>query len=309
MDDAIREGLKRAFDAGRQAQGYLVVGPVRHEGRELAEWIGTQLLGNSSTIHEHVHPDMPWFEPEKKSRIIGIDMMRTRILDMAQQSSLSGGWKVPVIVSAERMNAAAANAFLKTLEEPPPKTLFLLLVDSLLDVLPTIVSRCQVIAVGGTRRLEEPWRTQVLTLLAGVTEKSVLKDTARAECLSAILDEMNERAEEQVRSEIRANAVVELDTDTVSALTGAQAKAWRMDLLFTVEQWMRDMIRVHVAGSMEEVQLVFPEYREVLATRVQKYPLAKLLENLSMLEMLETHLERNLSPAQILPYWMDRFYL
>ena len=288
MDDAIREGLKRAFDAGRQAQGYLVVGPVRHEGRELAEWIGTQLLGNSSTIHEHVHPDMPWFEPEKKSRIIGIDMMRTRILDMAQQSSLSGGWKVPVIVSAERMNAAAANAFLKTLEEPPPKTLFLLLVDSLLDVLPTIVSRCQVIAVGGTRRLEEPWRTQVLTLLAGVTEKSVLKDTARAECLSAILDEMNERAEEQVRSEIRANAVVEL---------------------FTVEQWMRDMIRVHVAGSMEEVQLVFPEYREVLATRVQKYPLAKLLENLSMLEMLETHLERNLSPAQILPYWMDRFYL
>ncbi len=304
----IQQNLEHAFAAGRPAQGYILVGPVRQEGRQLAEWIGTKLIGDVPTIAAHAHPSMPWFEPEKVSRIIDVKMMRERILPVAQQSTLAGGWKVIVIVSADRMKAEAANAFLKTLEEPPPQTLFLLLVDTLSDLLPTIISRSQVIHVGGARRLDEPWRTQVLTLLAEIEEKSVLLDEARADVLAGIIDEMSERAEKEVKAEHKeARAIVE-DSDTLKALVGAKSKAWRNDLLLTLEQWMQDLVRMKAASGTESV-LNFPSYRAVLEKRAALYPLARLLENLSMLETFAEQLERNLPPAQILPYWMDRFYL
>lgn len=308
-DAALRANLARAFAAGRPAQGYLIVGPVRREGRALAEWIGAQLLGEGPTIAEHAHPDMPWFEPEKVSRIIGVDMMRERILPLAQQSALSGGWKVLVIVSADRMRAEAANAFLKTLEEPPPQTLFLLLVDSLAEVLPTIVSRCQVIQAGGARGLDEPWRTQALDLLAGIEQKSVLLDAARADTLCAILEDMEAEAEKTVREEAKANRYVEEEADTLKALVGAKAKAWRTDLLLTLEQWMRDLLCLRAAGEGTAPPLAFPERREALKRRAAAHTLAHLEENLAMLETLATQLDRNISPAHILPYWMDRFYL
>lgn len=308
--DAVRTGLLHAFATGRPAQAYLIVGPVRTVGSELAEWIGRQLIGDEPTIGEHAHPDMPWFKPEKKSRIISVEMMREQILPMAQQSALCGGWKVPVIVSADRLKAEAANAFLKTLEEPPPKTLFLLLADAMTDLLPTIVSRCQVLHLEGRRRLDDPWRGQVLGLLAGITSKSVLQDTARADALCAILDEMNRTAEKQVREEAKENSAVLEDKEVLDALVGARAKAWRSDLLLTIEQWMGDLVRLAAsAGSPEPPRLSFPTYAEVLAARAKVYPLAKLLENLTMLEQLSIQLERNIAPAQILPYWLDRFFL
>lgn len=305
--EGVRESLARAFDAGRPAQGYVIVGPVRREGRALAEWIGARLLGDSPAIADHANPDMPWFEPEKVSRIIDVGMMRERILPLAQQSALAGGWKVIVIVSADRMKAEAANAFLKTLEEPPPRTLFLLLVDSLAELLPTIVSRCQVVQAGGERRLEEPWRTEVLAVLAGIERKSALLDAARADRLCALLDDMADRAEKDVREESKANRFVGTDADTLKALVGAKAKAWRNDLLLTLEQWMQDLVRLKSGGP--EAPLAHPEHRDALRARAEAYPLARLLENLSMLETLTLQLDRNLAPAQILPYWMDRFYL
>lgn len=306
--DAIRESLSRAFQSGRPAQGYVIVGPVRREGRALAEWIGAQLLGDSPTLAEHANPDMPWFEPEKVSRVISVAMMRERILPVAQQSALAGGWKVLVIVSADRLRQEAANAFLKTLEEPPPKTLFLLLTEAPEELLPTIVSRCQVIHAGGARRLDEPWRTQALDLLAGIEEKGVLLDAARAEALCALLADMEARAEKDVRAEAKANTAVEEDADTLKALIGAKAKAWRNDLLLTIEQWMRDLACLRVAAGAE-VPLNFPERRDALARRAQAHSLAHLSENLPMLEALAAQLDRNIPPAQILPYWMDRFYL
>ncbi len=308
MLSEIQSHLQAAFSAQRPAQGYILVGPVRQEGRALAEWIGEQLMGELPTIREHAHPDMPWFEPEKVSRIIDVKMMRERILPIAQQSSLSGGWKVMVIVSADRMKAEAANAFLKTLEEPPEKTLFLLLVDTLAELLPTIISRCQVIHVGGVRQLDEPWRSELLTLLSEIQQKSVLMDATRADAICAMLDEMAERAEKEVKAESKQASAIEEDADTLKALVGAKAKAWRNDLLLTIEQWMQDLVRIKAAEGAT-VQLTFANFESALRARAKLYPLARLLENLTMLESFAQQLERNLSPAQVLPYWMDRFYL
>lgn len=61
-----------------------------------------------------------------------------------QMSSMSGDWRVVLIDSVDELNTAASNAILKLLEEPPAKTLFLLIVHQLANVLPTVRSRARV---------------------------------------------------------------------------------------------------------------------------------------------------------------------
>jgi len=65
------------------------------------------------------------------------------LMQFLRRQSFQARWKVAVVADAHRMNVAAANAFLKTLEEPPPRSLIFLLTSSTAGVLPTILSRCQ----------------------------------------------------------------------------------------------------------------------------------------------------------------------
>ena len=66
------------------------------------------------------------------------------MIDKMQMSSMSGDWRVVLIDSVDQLNTAASNAILKLLEEPPAKTLFLLVVHQLANVLPTVRSRARV---------------------------------------------------------------------------------------------------------------------------------------------------------------------
>lgn len=65
------------------------------------------------------------------------------LMQFTRRQSFQGRWKVAILADAHRMNAAAANALLKTLEEPPPDTLIMLHTSRPSSLLPTILSRCQ----------------------------------------------------------------------------------------------------------------------------------------------------------------------
>src|SRR5688572_8541364 len=87
------------------------------------------------------HGDVQWVRPESKSRVITIDQMR----DLMQTIFLKpteAEYKVAVIVGADRLNPQAANAFLNTLEEPPPRSVLILLSTEPGRLLETILSRC-----------------------------------------------------------------------------------------------------------------------------------------------------------------------
>ena len=81
-----------------------------------------------------------------KNPIIGVDESRS-ILKKLSLKSYSDKYKIMIIWLPEKMNATAANKMLKLLEEPPEKTIFLLVCDSLEAILPTIISRTQTIHV------------------------------------------------------------------------------------------------------------------------------------------------------------------
>ena len=136
--------ISHAIDTGHAAHGYLVCGDLRGQCDALTERLLRKLFPNElAQVESRCHPDIAWLEPEGKSRTIHVKSMRERIVEPMSATAFSGGWKVGVVVGADRMETEAANSFLKTLEEPPPKTLFLLLTDQPDAMLPTIVSRSQ----------------------------------------------------------------------------------------------------------------------------------------------------------------------
>jgi DNA polymerase III delta prime subunit len=136
--------ISRAIDEGRAAHGYLVCGDIDGGCKELCERILDKLFPDAkSQLKSQSHPDVAYIEPEGAKRIITVKSMHEQILEPMASTSFSGGWKVGVIIGADRMEAPSANAFLKSLEEPSPKTLYLLLTDSPDSILPTIISRSQ----------------------------------------------------------------------------------------------------------------------------------------------------------------------
>ena len=89
------------------------------------------------------HPDIHWIEPEKEGKAITVDQIRI-CNRWAIESSQLGGKRLIVITPAEAMNESASNALLKTLESPAKDCVFILLTRKKSQLLPTIVSRCQV---------------------------------------------------------------------------------------------------------------------------------------------------------------------
>lgn len=180
--------IARAIDAGRAAHGYLIVGDVRGNGEELVRRILLRLFPDAAAqVESGSHPDVATLAPEGKSRVITVSAMREKIVEPMSTTSYSGGWKVGVIVGADRLRVESANAFLKSLEEPTPQTMYLLLTDRPDVVLPTIVSR--------TQRIDLP-------LPAGILEGEDLRQVAAAfaakdaAALAAKLKELKDEAED-----------------------------------------------------------------------------------------------------------------
>lgn len=134
------ELLGEAWHSGRLAHAYLFSAPPG-AGKE---WLSTQLASfilQTSLEQVPSHPDYHSVAPESKSRRIIIEQMRSLEQNL-QMKPLAGRTKVAVIYDADRLQPQAANAFLKTLEEPPSGCYLFLLTVLPQAVLETIASRC-----------------------------------------------------------------------------------------------------------------------------------------------------------------------
>ena len=257
-------------------------------------------------MSERTWADAFWLNPEKKSRIISAEQMREDLLLELTQTSLAGGWKAGVIVGADRLSEAAANILLKTLEEPPPQTVFLLLTDSPQALLPTILSRCQRIAVDDDAPLAEPWRGRLLSLLAAPQSAGPLQALVLAGGLASLLGNMKDAAEADVQRERQAEReTLDEDKDVFLARVSARYREYRTGLLRTMLDWHRDLLLLRAGGSASLVR--HPDQIDVLRTRAQSLSLAQALANVQGMDVVDRQLERNLPESSVLAYWMDRF--
>jgi DNA polymerase III subunit delta' len=166
--------LNAAFAAQRLAHGILIHEDPGAGGLELARWIAQRVncVATQGTQTSDVtagapcgecqscrwlavdqHPDVTRLSPEGESAQILIQPVRELAADLALTAH-GKGYKVAIIRPAEAMNVFAANALLKTLEEPPRRTLVLLVTSQPSRLLPTLRSRCSRLRLAGPSRTE-----------------------------------------------------------------------------------------------------------------------------------------------------------
>ncbi len=137
------ERLQTAYHAGRLAHAYLLCGSRGSGKNRVVEQMTALLLGTDPS-QALTHPDVHIAEPESRSRRILIEQIR-RLEHALREKPSAGPRKVAIIRDADRLQPQAANAFLKTLEEPPAGTHVFLTSSAPGALLDTIVSRCIVV--------------------------------------------------------------------------------------------------------------------------------------------------------------------
>lgn len=136
--------LLRARAEGRMPHAVLLTGQNSDVLNRASEWLAGQHLESDDVV---AHPDCRVLRPSKKSRRINIENTLEVVSDL-RLSSFSGH-RVVIVHEPDRFMAESANAFLKTLEEPPAGTLIILQTVNYYRVLPTILSRCLRFHLGG----------------------------------------------------------------------------------------------------------------------------------------------------------------
>ena len=227
------------------------------------------------------HPDFRILQPEseteevetagkKPSRQISVAQIRG-LSDFMAMSAHQGGRRVVIIHPAEAMNTNAANALLKSLEEPPSGLLFILVTHKPHQLLPTLLSRCLAFSLG------VPDAASAVKWLAG---KGV-KNSADALAISGFspLQAMQSAAEGGAEArEKLLRAVRQPSTLDVFALADALQKTEQVQVVQWLQQWCYDLVaqklsgrvRYHPAEAAAIGQLVAPLDALDLA-RLQKY--------------------------------------
>jgi DNA polymerase-3 subunit delta' len=174
------QGLADQMASGEIAHAWLLLGPSGSGKTSAALAMAASLncpvepgigCGTCSTcarIIRRRHPDVHHVVAE--GAIIPVDLIREVVIPEAARSPFEGRYKVFIIEDADRMNPPAQNALLKTLEEPQPDTVFILLSGNEDEVLETIRSRCR------TVRLEPVPEARIIEILEedGASEETSL---------------------------------------------------------------------------------------------------------------------------------------
>jgi DNA polymerase-3 subunit delta' len=147
--------MARQLERGSGANAWLLLGPRGSGKLAAATAIAAALncpmrpdvgCGECSSCLRTLrrrHPDVHHIVPE--GPLIPVDVIREQVVPEAARSPFEGRVKVFIVHEAERMNPAAQNALLKTLEEPQPDTIFVLVSDNEEEVLETLRSRCRIV--------------------------------------------------------------------------------------------------------------------------------------------------------------------
>jgi len=326
--------LQRSLARGRLGHAYLFTGHQLEElellARTLAKTLNCQRpikTGGVATdccdeclscrkIDHETHADMHWARPESKSRIITVEQMRGLMREI-QLKPTEAEYKVAIIVAADRLNPQAANAFLKTLEEPPAKSVLILLSTEPQRILETILSRCLRLnfSAESARPLDEAeaeWLAKFGALAAG-EQKSLLGRYRLLDVLLQKLGDIRAQVGEMLtaRSPLQRYDDLEKDLrerweDELAAAIEAEYRRQRADLLLLVQWWLRDiwLRTLAVGGEL----LNFPRMAGVEAVAKKITP-RQALDNLQTLEQTQRLLHTNVQEALALEVGLLKLHL
>jgi DNA polymerase-3 subunit delta' len=317
--------LQRSLQRGRLAHAYLFsgldLGELETIARALAKTLvcenppkqpGSSLPVDSCDrclscrkVEDEIHPDVFWIRPESKLRVITIDQMRD-VMQTIHLKPTQARFKVGIIVSAERLNVQAANAFLKTLEEPPAGSILILLTTEPQRMLETIISRCLRLnfSVGSAVRHSPDfvaWLEQFGNVAAN-EQRSLL---SRYQLLSTVLNRLNEtkaavtetvskRSPLERYQDIEPKTRERLESELDAAIE-AEYRRRRTDLLAALQWWFRDvwLQALNLGGA----HLSYPQFATATQDVARRLNPAEALGNIETVETTQELLATNVQEA------------
>jgi DNA polymerase-3 subunit delta' len=313
--------LQRSLARGRLGHAYLFTGEQIEELESLARTLAKTLnclnpvkqngaavdccdeCASCRKIDGDTHADIHWARPESKSRQITVEQMR----EMMREIQLKPGeaqFKVAIVAAADRLNIQAANAFLKTLEEPPQKSIIILLSTEPSRLLETILSRCLRVNFSGDHQrklnsVEAAWLEKFSALTS--EQKTLLGRYRLADLILQRLGEIRASVDESlaVRSPLQKYEDIEKDLrekweDELAAAVEAEYRRRRADLLLLVQCWLRD-VWLHTLAAGKHL-LNFPKISGADAVAAKITP-RQALENLQVMDETQRMLHTNVQEA------------
>ena len=319
------ELLQKSLDRGRMAHAYLFSGGDMGEMEALARTLAKTLnctnppsraangqpldscdaCLNCRRIDGGGHPDVQWVRPESKVRVITIGQIRELIQTIALKPT-EADYKFAIIVCADRMNVQAANAFLKTLEEPPARSVIVLLTTALEQVLETILSRCLRLHFAGEAgaRIDAAGQAWLESLAASACkpQKSLLTRYKLLSLVTARLGQMRDAIEKQLESNSPLSRYPDAEKDTqdkwqaeLNAAVEAEYRRQRAELLLLLQWWLRDVWLVTM--DMDQSALAVPQVRDATVQVARRISSHEASGNLQQLEGLQRQLTTNVQEA------------
>lgn len=299
--------LRRAHEQNRLAHAYLISGSPGSGKRLLAAELASLVNGTKpGDVFSASAREISVAEPESKSRRIVIEQVRA-LEHALQMRATTGRRKVAIIAEADRLQPQAANAFLKTLEEPPKDSLLLLL-SALPEALPdTIISRCiaiplttsdeqrvtaeeaELVNLLGTAANEQAWSIQGAYRIAQGFQR----------LLGAIREQIKtETAESLKREEARyRNSTDGVWLEEREGYYKALAESFyiqrRATLMETLLKWWSDVLRASSDLNMRDL----PATKKETAAVAKRFTTPEILRRIRRLEELRDHLGRNIQEA------------
>ena len=299
--------LRRAYEQNRLAHAYLITGPPSSGKQVLAAELASLVNGTpTQDVFTARAREIFIARPESKSRRIVTAQIRA--LERAlQMRAVNGRRKVAIIFDADRLQSEAANAFLKTLEEPPKDSLLLLLSAVPEALSETILSRCIAIALasdGPIRgKTEEEKLVKLLQQAARHTTWRVQSAYQLAKefqhLLRAVRDEVKLESDEAFKREqtrykdATDGAWLEEREEYYKALTESLYLQRRAALVETMFAWWTDVLR----ASNGVAQRDMPVAKQETAALARRFSTVEILRRIRSLEELRDHLGRNIHEA------------
>lgn len=250
---------------------------------------------NCVEIGKEIFPDLRVLEPGgqfyKKEQI-------TFLIQDNYRKPLKGRRKIYILKDVQRMNENAANAFLKVLEEPAASSVFILLTQNLVGLLPTIKSRCQVLnftlpSLPVTRDflLKRGWDRDKAELISHLSQSGI------SEPMNGHFDELLEKRS-QVMSAltklIRKREVEDVLLDLYHRSRNREKFIeYFRELVNLISLLLRDIMILKIDGASNFIFNI--DYREVLQELAEYVTLQKLLGLIRGMELLNRDIQRNLN--------------
>ena len=309
--------LQHAFETGHTTHAYLIAGGAPDEGADIAMRFAAGILaGDDDDVYEQLlygsHPDLHVFYPAGAGSYL-VEQIRELTRD-AGLAPIRAQGKAYIVKDAQRLSGAPANAFLKTLEEPPANITCILLATSEAAVLETVKSRCEVLALN-TASIRQKDDTRVFEMLDSLARGCSTRDLLAAS--KRLVDISVEQAEMLSDEDVDTEAYLEKYDDYLSQgakkqieqrgkrETSARERASLLGTLGLTRAWLRDCL---IAREGAAQLISYDTHARQTSAVGRSTPTANLLSALDAVQTAASRISYNVTPqlaieAMFLEIW------